>query len=339
MFELERSAPGSGTRRSTPTRSASSLAAQALFAYAPDRSGRAACVSKLRQVPRLIQAARDNIKDCPGHLRQGGDRDAGAARSSSSRATCRGPSPALDDLHILGDLADASTEAVARRSTATSTTSKPTWRPGRKASFRLGREKFEQKLKLEEGITLSADRLLAIALRELQRDPGGVPARRRPPERRRSARRLAARQGEPSRPGPARRRRRSSRSTELAEFVAAAHARDAARRRSRSSSRPSPEFYRWSSASMWTPGPFETQAEPRVLLPHRRRPLLAAGSAERAPARLQLPDALDHLDARGVSRPLPALPAPAAGRLEGAQVDASSRRRPSSKAGRTTASR
>src|SRR6185436_13207113 len=39
--------------------------------------------------------------------------------------------------------------------------------PRAKASFRLGRERFEQKLKLEEGITLSADRLLSIALREL----------------------------------------------------------------------------------------------------------------------------------------------------------------------------
>ena len=36
-----------------------------------------------------------------------------------------------------------------------------------KASFRMGRENFEQKLKLEDGITLSADRLLTIAMREL----------------------------------------------------------------------------------------------------------------------------------------------------------------------------
>ena len=41
-------------------------------------------------------------------------------------------------------------------------------RAARKGSFRLGREKFEQKFALEEGFTLGADRLLDIAMRELQ---------------------------------------------------------------------------------------------------------------------------------------------------------------------------
>ena len=38
--------------------------------------------------------------------------------------------------------------------------------PKARASFRLGREDFERKLKLEEGIPIDADRLLAISLRE-----------------------------------------------------------------------------------------------------------------------------------------------------------------------------
>src|SRR5205814_1320619 len=37
-----------------------------------------------------------------------------------------------------------------------------------RASFRLGRERFEQKLKLDEGISIPIDRLLAIAVRELR---------------------------------------------------------------------------------------------------------------------------------------------------------------------------
>ena len=40
-------------------------------------------------------------------------------------------------------------------------------RPKAKGTFRLGRDRFEQKLRLEEGITLPVDRLLAIATREL----------------------------------------------------------------------------------------------------------------------------------------------------------------------------
>ena len=38
--------------------------------------------------------------------------------------------------------------------------------PKARASFRLGREMFEKKLKLDEGINLDADKLLEIALRE-----------------------------------------------------------------------------------------------------------------------------------------------------------------------------
>ena len=47
-------------------------------------------------------------------------------------------------------------------------TSRRTWRRERGHRFRLGREKFEQKLRLDEGITLSIERLLAIATRELK---------------------------------------------------------------------------------------------------------------------------------------------------------------------------
>jgi len=40
-----------------------SLAGQALFAYAPEADRARRIVSKLRQVPRLVQSARDNIKE------------------------------------------------------------------------------------------------------------------------------------------------------------------------------------------------------------------------------------------------------------------------------------
>src|SRR4030095_3545884 len=40
--------------------------------------------------------------------------------------------------------------------------------PKARSSFRLGKEKFEQKLKLDEGLAVPLDRLLAIATRELK---------------------------------------------------------------------------------------------------------------------------------------------------------------------------
>ena len=91
---------------------ATSLAGQALFAYAPLAERARRVVSKLRQVPRLMQAARDNIKDPPGiFVKVGLESLRGTLRFINDdlpRAFSR-----LDDLHILGDLADASTEAVA----------------------------------------------------------------------------------------------------------------------------------------------------------------------------------------------------------------------------------
>src|SRR6266545_221852 len=44
---------------------ASSLAAQAIFDYAPAAERARRVVSKLRQTPRLIEAARENIKETP----------------------------------------------------------------------------------------------------------------------------------------------------------------------------------------------------------------------------------------------------------------------------------
>ncbi len=88
-----------------------SLAGQALFAYAPEAERARRVVSKLRQVPRLVQAARDNIKECPGiFVKVGLETWRGALKfieTDLPRAFAD-----LDDLHILGDLADTSTEAA-----------------------------------------------------------------------------------------------------------------------------------------------------------------------------------------------------------------------------------
>ena len=54
-----------------------------------------------------------------------------------------------------------------RRSAPTSTDLETEIRPKAKGTFRLGRDRFELKLRHEEGITLPIDRLLAIATREL----------------------------------------------------------------------------------------------------------------------------------------------------------------------------
>ncbi len=232
-----------------------SLAGQALFAYAPEAERARRIVSKLRQVPRLVQAARENIKEPPGIFVKVGLETWRGALTFIDRDLPRAFST-LDDLHILGDLHDTSTEATAAiRSYVAYLETEVA--PRARASFRLGRERFEKKLKLEEGITLSPDRLLAIALRELQeiqeefrsvagRLNGGDPVE--------AWRRAKDEHPEPGTLVSVARaqvqelltflQRQGIVSLPDAEPVIVA---------------PSPDFYRWACSSMWTPGPFESK--------------------------------------------------------------------------------
>ena len=233
----------------------SSLAGQALFAYAPEAERARRVVSKLRQVPRLVQAARDNIKECPGiFVKVGLESWRGTLRfieSDLPRAFS-----GLDDLHILGDLADTSTEA------ATAIKSyldylETDLAPRAKASFRLGRERFERKLKLEDGVDVGSERLLAIALRELSavqeefrkvagRLNGGDPveAWRRAKEQHPAPGQLIA--IAEAQVGELEEFLRTQDLVSLPDCEPVVVA-------------PSPDFYRWAFASMWTPGPFESK--------------------------------------------------------------------------------
>ena len=255
MFELEAVRTWERNPQFYSDLLASSLAGQALFTHAPAAERARRVLSKLRQTPRLIQAARDNIKDPPGiFVKVGIETMRGALKfidDDLPRAFAD-----VDDLHLLGDLADAQTEAsqavggyVEYLETEVA--------PKARASFRLGRDKFEQKLKLDEGIALPIDRLLAIATRELQatqeafrslagRMNGGDPMAR-----------LGETKAEHPAPGELVAAGRQQ-LDELATFLErqtlitmpAGEPITVA---------PTPDFYRWSFASMWTPGPFESK--------------------------------------------------------------------------------
>ena len=89
---------------------ASSLAGQALFPHAPAEERARRVLSKLRQAPRLIQAARDNLTDPPGiFVKVGIETMRGALKFIDSDLPRAFSS--VDDLHLLGDLADAQAEA------------------------------------------------------------------------------------------------------------------------------------------------------------------------------------------------------------------------------------
>jgi uncharacterized protein (DUF885 family) len=234
---------------------ASSLATQALFTFAPPEERARRVLSKLRQVPRLINDARDNVKDPPGIFVKVGIETFNGALRFIERDLPRAFRE-VDDLHLLGDLDDASTEAAAaiRSHTALLETE---FAPKARASFRLGRDKFEKKLKLEEGVTIGIDRLLAIAERELAATEDAF--------------RTAASKLDGDDPAVAWARAKESH-PEAGGLVKAGQAQLGELAAFIESKKlltlpvsepvvvaPTPDFFRWSSASMWTPGPFESR--------------------------------------------------------------------------------
>jgi len=234
---------------------ATSLAGQALFEYAPLAERARRVLSKLRQVPRLIGSARDNVKDPPGIFVKVG--------LESMRGTLRFIDEDLprafgdlSDLHLLGDLADASTEATRSIGAYVEYLEKDL-APRSKGSFRLGRDRFEQKLRLDEGLTLGADRLLSIGTRELR---ATQEAFRRIASRLNGGDPLAAWTKVKDDHPPAGQLVPVAQQ-QLAEIV------DFIKRQrivtlppgAAVEVAPTPRFYRWTFASMWTPGPFEVR--------------------------------------------------------------------------------
>jgi len=234
---------------------ASSLASQALFTHAPvaDRARRV--LSKLRQTPRLIQAARDNIKDPPGILLKIGLETMRGALKFIDEDLPRAFS-SLDDMHLLSDLADAQTEASTAVGSYIEYLEKEV-SPKTRASFRLGRDRFEQKLRLEEGIGLPVDRLLAIAERELAatqeafrahagRMNGGDPLE-------------AWARTKSTHPAPGGLVNVGREQVDELRTFLERQALISIPDGEPVMVAPTPEFYRWSFASMWTPGPFESR--------------------------------------------------------------------------------
>jgi uncharacterized protein (DUF885 family) len=234
---------------------ASSLAGQVLFTYAPAAERARRVLSKLRQAPRLIQAARDNIKDPPGIFVKVGIETMRGALTFIDDDLPRALAD-VDDLHLLGELADAQVEASqAVRSYVHDLENEIG--PKARGSFRLGRERFEQKLRLDEGVAIPVERLHAIAMRELQ-------------ETQEAFKSLAGRMNGGS-PLDAWERTKAKHPKagelvdvgrqQLAELVTFLERQALITVPSSEAITvaATPEFYRWSFASMWTPGPFEAK--------------------------------------------------------------------------------
>ncbi len=239
---------------------ATSLASQVLFQYAPISERARRIVSKLRQVPSLITAAKANVKEPPGLF------------VKTALETLRGlvtfldadlprACGAIDDLSLLGDLADASTEA-GKAITGYIEYLDTEVAPKTRASFRLGEQLFAQKLHTDEGFDLPLSKLLDIGLRELAKTQE---------EFRAVAAKIAGKNGDPDDAWRKLKETHPPQGKLVSEAAAQVKALRTFLERENVVTvpeqdslviAPTPPFYRWTFASIWSPGPFEAKAMP-----------------------------------------------------------------------------
>ncbi len=235
---------------------AASLASQTLFNHAAPTERARRIASRLRQVPSLIQAARANVRDPAGiFVKTAVETLKGTMRfiDVDLPRAFRG----VDDLHLLSDLDDSATAAGdALRGYVQHLQDEVA--PQAKGSFRLGRERFETKLRLEEGLNVPADRLLAIAERELEATTEEF---RRVASRLNGGDPLAAWQKvKDDHPQPG--KLVAEVTGQLEEIRSYLEQRNLVTipDGDRLAVGTTPDFYRWTFASLWAPGPFETRA-------------------------------------------------------------------------------
>ena len=287
---------------------AASLAGQTLFAYAglPERARRVG--SKLRQVRRLLEAARRNVTEAPGLFVKVGIESLEGVLRFVERDLPRAFRD-LEDMHLLGVLADTSMEAsdALREHIAYL---RDTLAPRSRASFRLGRARFEQLLRLDEGLGLPADHLLDIARRELHstQDEFARVAAEMHSDPRAAWRRIKERH-----PAPDALFREADEQVESLRTFLTRKRIVSMPEQTAVQVLPTPDFYRRTVASLWSPGPFEPARMPAFYHVTNIDPVLARRAPAGASARPELRHPrLDHR-ARGLSRPFPASRAPARG--------------------------
>jgi uncharacterized protein (DUF885 family) len=236
---------------------ATSLASQAIFTYAPAAERARRLLSKLRQVAGVLDAARTNVREPAGIFIKTASETLRGVVSFLNRDLPRALRE-VDDLSLLADLDDASTVAKTAIERYVRDLEEEQ-APKAKATFRIGKDKIEHKLKLEDGVTLDTDALLAIAERELSA----------------TRERFASVAGKVGK-GPA---------DQVWARVKAAHVAPGGlvtRVREQCAAlytflrdsgivtvpdadalviAPTPPFYRWTFASLWAPGPLEARPQ------------------------------------------------------------------------------
>ena len=277
IFELEEVRPWERDPQVYAALLSTTLARQALFDFAPVEERARRVVSKLRQTPRLIEAAQTNVDDPPGIFIKTGAETFDGVVTFIERGLPRAFRQ-LADLHLLGDLADAATEATDAIRRYTSHL-RDTQAPQSRATFRLGRERFEGRLRHQDGIAVSAERLLAIAEAELVRtqEQFREVAARIDPTADATEVWSGVKAQHPA-PGDL----ASTVRTQLDDLRAfiERHAIVTVPDAEPIIVAPTPHFSRWTAATVWSPGPFESKSLPSYYYVTDAHPSWSAERAE-----------------------------------------------------------
>ena len=229
-----------------------------MFEYAPAETRLRRIIDKEKQIPRLLDAARANVRSSPAIFLK-----VGLASFNGTLTFVERDLPArfaaVGDAKLHQEF--VKTTRKARDAIADYIQYLETMRPDTEASFALGKLNYEAKLRYAEGIDLPVDQLLRIAYRELDRTQTEF--------------RATAAKVDPLRLP-----------LEVWSKVQAAHPRpgtlvEEARKQLDALVRfiekkqivsvppgpgpivaPTPDYMRWSTASMWSAGPFEAKSLP-----------------------------------------------------------------------------
>jgi uncharacterized protein (DUF885 family) len=230
----------------------------AMFEYAPADSRIRHVISKEKQIPRLLESARANLNNPP------------AIFLKLALESFRGSLSFIqNDLpKAFATVKDAKLQAEFKKSTKTAATAiakhikhLEQTKPDPEATYAIGKQNFEAKVRYEEGIDIPTETLLKIAERELAKAQEEF---RKTAALVDSSRNPLAVWSDVQRDHP-----RAGALVEEAQKQVDALVKFIREKQIVTLPEgpgpvvaPTPEFMRWSIASMWTPGPFESRPLP-----------------------------------------------------------------------------
>ena len=230
----------------------------AMFEYAPADSRLRHLISKEKQIPRLLESARANLNKPPAIFLK--------IALESFRGT---QSFIQNDLpRAFASVKDAKLQAEFKKSTKTAATAIAKHikhlediKADPEASFAIGKQNYEAKLRYEEVIDIPAETLLKIAERELSKTQDEF---RRTAAQIDSQRPALAVWGDVQRDHPPAGALVEEAQKQLDALVKFIREKKIVTLPEGPGPvvGPTPEFMRWSTASMWTPGPFEGRSLP-----------------------------------------------------------------------------